>query len=276
MQQKSSYELIYDVVKGVKFIDGKVDMKIKITDEYILKKKQEHDDFKQEFHLVNTLFASDNQQDKLEESLYKLAKRYKDNYAVLMDFVDYGEHLMDLGNKVIGIRYLQIAKEVFGDYVDDITFFLRSAEYYIETGELELGISYLIKLCSETTDNYEEFIEFRELTPVWEKYKYLIEGKVPTSLNTLEKARALKPDECAMQIADILRLPKDMLLDELSMHLYELSGAGDSLNYLNRWERAVFYLDTLCKDINSDGLEHFTTYHGKQGAFSIDEAIENF
>lgn len=237
--------------------------KVKITEEYILKKKQEHEDFLKEFKHVNEKFEEDHQKEKLEDSLYELTKRYKENYAVCLEVVDYGEKLMDLGKKELGIRYLQIAQEALGEYVDDITFFLRSAEYYIDKGEVELGTAYLIKLCCETTSNYEESIEFRQLTHVWEKYKYLVEGKVPASVNVNEKTRPLTPDECTMQIADILQLPEDSLLLELSTHLYELSGAGESLNYLNRWERGVFYLDLLCTDINSDGIEHFTEYHGK-------------
>jgi hypothetical protein len=125
---------------------------------------------------------------------------------------------------------------------------------------MEKGISYLMKLCCETTDNYEESIAFRELTQVWERYKHLVEGKVPASF--IRNANApLKPEECSMQIKDILELPEEDILLELSTHLYELSGCGECLNYLNKWERLVFYLDTLIVDINSDGILYFIDYH---------------
>lgn len=66
---------------------------------------------------------------------------------------------------------------------DDVTYYLRNAQYYIEMGDLELGKSYLVKLCCETVDNYEESIGFRELTHVWDKYRHLVEGKVPASIS---------------------------------------------------------------------------------------------
>ena len=171
---------------------------------------------------------------------------------------------MEQGRYALGLQCLHIAKDAFPVYVDDVTFYLRNAQYYIEMGDLELGTSYLLKLCCETVDNYEESIGFRELTHVWERYKYLVEGKAPASLSINEKKKPLKPEECTMQIEDILQLQKDSMLCELSMHLYELSGQGDCLNYLNRWERVVFYLDSFCTDINSDGVEHFVEYHGKR------------
>lgn len=71
-------------------------------------------------------------------------------------YVNYGDGLIAKGQKEAGILYLQIATEVFGEYADEITCFLRFAEYYIENGEMEKGVSYLIKVCCETTTNYEE------------------------------------------------------------------------------------------------------------------------
>ena len=218
--------------------------------------------FQKEFSDINQSYKTDLNLKEIENKLHKLARNYKKYVFVATYYVNYGDELIAKGEKEAGILYLQIATEVFGAYADEITCFLRFAEYYIEKGEMEKGISYLIKLCCETTDNYEESIEFRELTHVWERYKTLVEGKVPASISINEKTTPLAPAECSMQIQEILNLPQDALLLELSTHLYELSGGGDYLNYLNKWERCVYYLDTLCVDINSDGIDFFVEYHG--------------
>lgn len=225
------------------------------------KLKEKYETFQKLFMGINEQYQVDQNQTKLEKALYALARKYKKYNVAAMVYVNYGDELIVKGQNELGIRYLQIATEIFGQYADEITCLLRFAEYYIEKGETEKGISYLMKLCCETTSNYEESIEFRELTQVWERYKPLVEGKVPESMNSFT-SKPLAPAECTMQIQDILNLPEDGLLRELSIHLYEMSGCGNYLNCLNKWERLVFYLDTLCVDINSDGIEHFVEYHG--------------
>ena len=225
--------------------------------EMIQKLQQEHQEFTKEFQKIKAELETEDKQDESEKTLRALLKKYRDNYKVFSDVFQYGDDLMEQGDLQLGLRYLKIAKDAFPMYADGVTYYLRNAQYYIETGDIETGTSYLIKLCCETVDNYEESIGFRGLTHVWEKYKYLVEGKVPVSIWLGQKGTPLKPEECTMQIADILQLSEDSLLSDLSMHLYELSGGGDFLNYLNRWEKLVFYLDTLCTDINSDGMEDF-------------------
>lgn len=233
------------------------------TLEMIQKIKQEHEEFTKKFQQIKEYLEVEEQKEELEKSLRVLLKKYRENYAVFLDVFQYGDDLMEQGRYTLGLRYLQIAKDVFPVYADDVTYYLRNAQYYIEMGDLELGKSYLVKLCCETVDNYEESIGFRELTHVWDKYKHLVEGKVPASISLNDKKKPLKPEDCTMQIEEILQLSKDLLLCDLSMHLFELSGEGDYLNYLNRWERMVFYLDSFSTDINSDGIEHFVEYHGK-------------
>ena len=232
-----------------------------LTEEDFLKLKETFEVFRKCIFETYETYQATGNWDKLEKELYKLARKYK-KYAFTPNYyVNFGDKLIEKGQREEGIRYLQIATEIFGVGADKITCFLRFAEYYIEKGEMETGISYLVKLCCDTVDNYEESIEMRELTQVWERYKPLVEGKVPASIS-VNKRTTLAPEECSMQIQDILNLPKDDLLLELSTHLYEMSGGGDCLNYLNKWERCVYYLDTLCVDINSDGIEHFVEYHG--------------
>lgn len=239
---------------------GKMIDKNNITKEKILKIRDDYISFTKLFPQLKVLFEGENGKEEVERILPDVFKKHRDNYAICVDIVDYGDALMGQGKLEVGIRCLQIARDFWGSYVNDVTYYLRSAEYYLELGETELGISFLIKLCCETSTNFEEIIEICELTPVWKKYKHLVEGKVPASLFD----KPLAPEECSMQIEDILQLQEDELLSELSMHLYELSRNGESLNYLNRWERLVFYLDSLCTDINSDGIEHFVDYNRKR------------
>lgn len=232
-----------------------------LTEEDFIKLKETFEVFQKCILETYEKYQETGNWNKLEKELYKQARKYK-KYAFTPNYyVNFGDKLIEKGQREEGIRYLQIATEIFGVGADKVTCFLRFAEYYIEKGEMEKGISYLMKLCCETTDNYEESIEMRELTPVWERYKHLVVDKVPASIRVNERT-ILAPEECSMQIKDILNLPKDDLLLELSTHLYEMSGGGDYLNYLNKWERCVYYLDTLCVAINSDGIEHFVEYHG--------------
>lgn len=144
---------------------------------------------------------------------------------------------------------------------DMVSRWLLTAQYHIENGEKDLGVEYLVKLCTETVSNYEEAIGFRELTPVWEKYKHLVAGKVPPSL-AFNTVKALPPEKCSMQIGEILASGAD-LLENLSEHLGELSGGGECLNSLNQWERTAFYVDELCAEVNSGGFGGYLYYHGR-------------
>ncbi len=65
-----------------------------------------------------------------------------------------------------------------------------------------------------------------------------------------------------MQITDVLSLPDEEILSALSEHLGELSGNGDVLNGLNKWERTVYYVDELCVEVNSGGFDSYLYYYG--------------
>lgn len=65
-----------------------------------------------------------------------------------------------------------------------------------------------------------------------------------------------------MQIADILALPDEEILTELSNHLQELTGNGEVIQALNKWERTAYYVDELCMEVNSGGFEGYLYYHG--------------
>lgn len=232
-----------------------------LTEEDFLKLKEAFEVFQKCLLEISEKYQIEGKLEKFEKEIRKLARKYKKYAFVPNYYVNYGDELISKGQKEEGILYLQVATEIFGVGADEITCFLRFAEYYIEKGEMEKGISYLMKLCCETTDNYEESIDLRELTQVWLRYKHLVEHLVPASISLNSKSKPLVPEECSAKIQDILSLPMDELLLELSTHLSEMSGGGDYLNYLNKWERSVYYIDRLCVDINSDGVDHFVEYH---------------
>lgn len=138
--------------------------------------------------------------------------------------------------------------------------YLTLAQECIERGEVELGKAYLVALC-RATSNYEESIAFNELTAVWEKYKHLVEGLVPPPVSVYGP-ETLLPEDCSMAIGDILNGPVENVLTDLSAHVGELSGNGSSLGNLNKWERAFFYADEVCMEVNSGGFEGYLYYHG--------------
>lgn len=221
---------------------------------------------------------------ELQNSLSPLADQYHDHIGAGDYLIYIGEKLIDSGDYTAGILLIQTACTRFKHIVNRVTLYLRMAEFHIEKGNTKIGIDCLIKLCTQTVDNYEESIEFNGLTSVWEKYRHLVAEIVPKPLST----NPLPPEKCSMQIRDILALPGDDLLSSLSSHLAELSANGSCLNCLNKWERTVFYIDELCTEVNSGGFSHYLYYCGHhfskmmqsleaicaQSALEITEAIQ--
>ncbi|KIR03884.1 hypothetical protein P261_02699 [Lachnospiraceae bacterium TWA4] len=164
-----------------------------------------------------------------------------------------------------GIILLQIAQKrgAKGPHSDGITLFLRLAEYEFLQGNVKKGIEYLTHVCEEETSNYEESIEFRGLTDVWLKYKPYVEGKVRESIqNGYKKTKS--PSECTKSMDEILSMiDEDKLLKELSIHMNELSADGEELNYLNNWEKKLFYINQLWEEVNSGGFDTYLYYHGR-------------
>ncbi len=140
--------------------------------------------------------------------------------------------------------------------------FLTLAERYAEEGNVEAARVCLMLLC-KNCDNYEESIEWNGLTEKWQQYRHLVEGLVPPSV----KVNVFAPKtlaECTMQIGDIFLLPDDDVLDELFMHLGELSGQGDCLNRLNQWEQIAYLAYELCAEVNSGGFDRYLSYCGSR------------
>lgn len=138
--------------------------------------------------------------------------------------------------------------------------FLTLTEGYMDAGDEIHARACLILLC-ENCSNYEESIEFNDLQDTWEKYRHLVDGLVPPSVrfNTIS---ACNLAECTMRIGDIFALADDDLLSALSEHLNQLSGYGDAVNRLNKWEKVAFYADELWSEVNSGGFFGYLYYYG--------------
>ncbi len=220
------------------------------------------DKFLAEIEEIQEKYREDKNVEKFANRLSSSALKYRKYFGT-------GDYLINLaeeeyyskGNYLAGLSIIKVVHKHFKYIADEVTIYLRMAEYYIENGETEKGIEYLIKLCTETVDNYEESIGFRELTAVWEKYKHLVEGKVPPSV-ICNSGNPIPPEKCTMQIADILNLSDDELLNNLSTHHNEMSANGEMLSCLNKWEKLVFYINELCEEVNSGGFSNYLYYYG--------------
>ena len=221
-----------------------------------------------ELESIKNTYLADRDTNKLNKQLQKAAKSYRNIMYVFDLFIKTGAELIENGEHECGFAYfLAFEKYIEKDsecIADTVTLYLRLAEYYLENNETEKGINYLIRLCTQTTDNYEESIEFRELTDIWEKYKHLVTGKVPESVVTNNGVSPIAPENCSMKIADIISLPQEALLTEISTHLNEMSGNGACLNYLNKWEKLVFDADLVLTEVNSDGFSGYLYYYGNR------------
>lgn len=220
-----------------------------------------------EISAIKNEYVKNRRTDVLKAGLLDFARRYEGRLNVWDLLLNVAEEYIESGDRGTGWAILLTLREREDQIFNQTTLFLRLAEYHFENGDAGTGTGYLIRLCTDAVSNYEESIAFRGLTPVWEKYRHLVEGKIPPSVVTVSAvtnsgAVPLSPADCEMQIGDILALPEDELLSALSAHLGQMSANGSALNCLNKWEKAAFYADELCMEVNSGGFEHYLYYRG--------------
>ena len=225
----------------------------------IEKRMRDYTNFKQELERLKEQYAGSHDPEALVSGIRRLSGN-----PVNHPYTDYllllGESYLDGGDSVAGMACMKATAEFFPEVNNTTLFYLRMAEHHIENGDTETGKACLVRLC-ECVDNYEESIEWNELTPVWEKYKHLVEGLVEPSVCVMG-SQPKTPGQCDMQIGEILALGDDEVLNSLSEHLNELTANGEYLNSLNKWERAAWYVDELCMELNSGGFEGYLYYHG--------------
>lgn len=219
--------------------------------------------FIERFETIEKQYKKDKNVTEFKNSVLKLAKQYKYAFGVGDYYINIGDQLIKNGDYNAGIILIFVADEVFDSIADMTTVYLRKAEYHFINNNVQKGIENLMKLCTETSENYEESIAFRELTDVWNKYKHLVAEKVPASVVTMP-SDPLPPEKCTMQIAEVFEMNGDELLQALTQHINEMSAFGEFLNCLNKWEKTVFYADLLCSQVNSGGFSHYLYYDGNR------------
>lgn len=227
------------------------------------------DDFIKSITEIKKEYQKENRVEELAENLIILAKKYHNCMGIGDYLLTLGEEYISNNDYLAGITFIKIVDKYYSFVANTTLLNLRMAEYHIENNEIEIGIEYLLKLCSAVS-NYEESIEFNELTAVWEKYKYLVKDKVPASVAINSFNVPLKPEECSLMIDEIFSLPKSEIIDELSTHINELSANGSELNHLNKTEKVFYYIDELCAEVNSGGFESYLYYNGNHFQNVID------
>ena len=229
----------------------------------IVGKKHKHNivNFIKSITEIKNEYQEENSVEGLAKNLLILAKEYHNCMGIGDYLLTLGEEYISNNDYLAGITFIKIVDEYYSFVANTTLLNLRMAEYHIENNEIDIGIEYLFKLCSAVS-NYEESIEFNELTAVWEKYKHLVKDKVPASVAINSFNAPLKPEECSVMIDKIFSLPKSEIIDELSTHISELSSNGSELNRLNKTEKVFFYIDELCAEVNSGGFESYLYYNG--------------
>lgn len=210
---------------------------------------------------IKNEYQEENSVEGLAKNLLILTKEYHNCMGIGDYLLALGEEYISNNDYLAGITFIKIVDEYYSFVANTTLLNLRMAEYHIENNEIDIGIEYLFKLCSAVS-NYEESIEFNELTAVWEKYKHLVKDKVPASVAIHSFNAPLKPEECSVMIDKIFSLPKSEIIHELSIHINELSANGSELNHLNKTEKVFFYIDELCAEVNSGGFESYLYYNG--------------
>ena len=170
----------------------------------------------------------------------KYIKKYRNVQMIGDLIINAAEDKIKAGDYDTGILYiLSVYESKYIDDYDEVTVFLRLAEYYINNGDTEKGKAFLIRMCNETVDNYEEALKFRNLFKVWKKYKHLVEGRVktPVSLDNEENKEVPTPEELLEELLEeVCSGGFDTYLSYHSKYFYETIRAAEILNKPNAVE----------------------------------------
>lgn len=229
------------------------------------------DKFASEAKAMKSEYAKTKDFDLLQKELGRLTDEYKDCCGSADYLISLADELINEKDFDAGLLINKTVLDNFAWIADDVTLYLRLAQCYFEKGDEKTGTEYLVLLCTETADNYEEAISFRELDGVWQEYKHLVENKVPDSLVTISKA--LSPEECSMQIGEILNLSEDDMIFELYYHLCERSADGEEMSRLNKTEKNIFYAVEFIEKMNTEGLDAYLYENGNH-FYSLKKAVE--
>lgn len=131
-----------------------------------------------------------------EKELTRFFKKYRKVQFIDVVAVNYAEELIKGSDYEKGIMIIKgVYESKYLPFLsDETTVYILLARHYIENGNVEKGKELLVKIANETTDNYEESLDFRGYLDIWNKYKHLVEGEIkePVCLNA---DRELSDDE---------------------------------------------------------------------------------
>ena len=226
--------------------------------------QKQYYEFEKKFKEIKKEYEENKDAKISRNSLQKLASEYRKHYGACMIFMEYGTEIFDCGEKEHGYKILQIGLNTFKDTYEDTGLYLRFVQYFMENDEVEKATEYLMKICNNVP-NYDESIEWSGMSAVWEKYKYLVEGKVPLPVSQQEPA-IKSPEECSKKITEILKLEPNDLLISLSEHLDEMSDYGEEMVYLNKWEKVFYDVDSMLSEIGSGGVDCWLHSYGHRYA----------
>lgn len=229
------------------------------------------DKFVSEAKAVKSEYTKTKDLNLLQKELNKLTDLYKDCCGSADYLISLADELIKENDYDAGLLINKTVLDSFAWIADDVTLYLRLAQCCFEKGDEKTGTEYLILLCTETAENYEEAISLRELDGVWQKYKHFVENKVPASLVT--DSKVLSPDECSMQIGEILNLSEDDMIFELYYHLCERSADGEEMSYLNKTEKNIFYTVEFIEKMNTEGLDAYLYENGNH-FYSLKKSVE--
>ena len=163
----------------------------------------------------------------------KFIKKHRKVQLISDLLINTAEDRIKAGEYEAGIAImLAVYESRYLNDFDDVTLYLRLAEYYIENDDTDKGKSFLTKMCNETVDNYEEALSFRTLLPVWEKYKSLVAGQVQpsVSLDDVEYKTPTSEELLDIMLSEVESGGFDAYLSYHSKYFEETIKAAESLN----------------------------------------------
>lgn len=168
-----------------------------------------------------------------QKDLNQYIKKHRNVQMIGDLIINVAEEKIKAGDYDTGILYiLSVYESGYLNSYDDVTIYLRLAEYYIENGEIDKGKDFLIRLCNETVDNYEEALKFRNLNSIWEKYKDLVKDcvKTPVSLDNETNEDIPTPEELLEELLEeVCSGGFDAYLSYHSKYFYETIMAAEKL-----------------------------------------------
>ena len=226
----------------------------RIVEEY----RQSYEKFEKKFEEIKQAYENTKDEKRARADLQKLASEHRTHYGACFMFLEYGKEIFDKEKIEYGFKILQIGMNTFKDPPKDTGIYLRFVQYNMEHNQEDKAEEYLLKICNGVS-NYDESIEWSGMSEIWKKYKYLVDGKVPLPLSQRQPV-AKAPDECTMQIKDVLQLSKEELLSGLSEHLGEIEKKFPKGKVPKSYDRLEKILDKMIEN-DEDFDEEETKYY---------------